>query len=72
MFGVFFMLIVLVGLYFAYLEGMHRWQKYLDERNEILKSKTVEFKDYVMPDDQFVALLEKNWLKWGRAKGIIR
>ena len=86
MVGVVFLAIVLIGLYFAYLEGMHRWNKYLADRLAVLKdAETAVIKTITdnaakgvaptaakMTDTEFQMYLDRVFIPWARTKGLIR
>jgi len=79
MVGAMFVLLLAIFGYFGFQEGMKKWEQFLNDRREILKSLEAEAlkgaaskTQAPMSNIQFTALLETNWLTWAKSKGIIR
>ena len=68
MFGLFFLMFLAIFGYFGYKEVTKMLQKYLNDRNEILKSKAVP----PMTKDQFEGLMDSYWITWARRVGVLR
>jgi hypothetical protein len=86
MIGVMFVFLLAIFGFFGYVEGMKAWKKYLKDRLQAVKdAETSIFANIAknasmaagmspekMSDAEFSQYLEKNFINWGRTKGLIR